>query len=103
MPKQDDPRSHDAWASLRFAIVGPLLASPPRERGELRAQRAVVDLASDANDRAAEEGFVGVELGFDFAAGYPAELLDDLVALIVRHGQRGGDADARAAAGPGPF
>ena len=37
MRKPDDPRSHDAWASLRFAIVGPLLASPPRERGELRS------------------------------------------------------------------
>ena len=43
MPKRDEPRSHDAWASLRFAIVGPLLASPPRERGELRS--ALEDLA----------------------------------------------------------
>ncbi len=43
MPKRDEPRSHDAWASLRFAIVGPLLASPPRERGELRS--ALADLA----------------------------------------------------------
>jgi transposase InsO family protein len=37
MAKRDETRSHDAWASLRFAIVGPLLASPPRERGELRS------------------------------------------------------------------
>jgi hypothetical protein len=43
MRKPDDPRSHEAWASLRFAIVGPLLASPPRERGELR--RALEELA----------------------------------------------------------
>jgi len=43
MPKRDEPRSHDAWASLRFAIVGPLLASPPRERGALRS--AFEDLA----------------------------------------------------------
>ena len=43
MSKRDEPRSHDAWASLRFAIVGPLLASPPRERGALR--RALEELA----------------------------------------------------------
>ena len=43
MPKRDEPRSHDAWASLRFAIVGPLLACPSRERGELRS--ALADLA----------------------------------------------------------
>jgi hypothetical protein len=43
MSKRDEPRSHDAWASLRFAIVGPLLACPPRERGEL--QRALEELA----------------------------------------------------------
>jgi hypothetical protein len=30
-------RSRDGWARLRFAIVGPLLASPPR-RGELQAE-----------------------------------------------------------------
>ncbi len=46
MPKRDEPRSHDAWASLRFAIVGPLLASPPRERGELRS--ALQDLAGQS-------------------------------------------------------
>ena len=46
MPKRDEPRSHDAWASLRFAIVGPLLASPPRERGELRS--ALEDLAGQS-------------------------------------------------------
>ena len=46
MPKRDEPRSHDAWASLRFAIVGPLLASPPRERGELRS--ALADLAGQS-------------------------------------------------------
>ena len=43
MPKRDEPRSHDAWASLRFAVVGPLLACPPGERGEL--QRALAELA----------------------------------------------------------
>ncbi|MEN8183976.1 MAG: DDE-type integrase/transposase/recombinase [Myxococcota bacterium] len=43
MPKREEPRSHDAWASLRFAIVGPLLACPPGERGALR--RALADLA----------------------------------------------------------
>jgi transposase InsO family protein len=46
MPKRDEPRSHDAWASLRFAIVGPLLACPPRERGEL--QSALADLAGQS-------------------------------------------------------
>jgi transposase InsO family protein len=35
-------RSHDRWAQLRFAIVGPLLAAPPA-RGELQA--ALVALA----------------------------------------------------------
>jgi putative transposase len=35
MPRRDEPQPHDAWASLRFAIVGPLLARPPGERGEL--------------------------------------------------------------------
>ena len=46
MPKQDEPRTHDAWASLRFAIVGPLLASPPGERGALRS--ALADLAGQS-------------------------------------------------------
>ena len=46
MTKRDEPRPHDAWASLRFAIVGPLLASPPRERGELRC--ALEDLAQQS-------------------------------------------------------
>ena len=35
MPKRDEPQPHDAWARFRFAIVGPLLACPPRERGAL--------------------------------------------------------------------
>ena len=35
MSKREGPRLHEAWARLRFAIIGPLLASPP-ERGELR-------------------------------------------------------------------
>jgi putative transposase len=35
-------RSHDRWAQLRFAVVGPLLAAPP-SRGELQA--ALVALA----------------------------------------------------------
>jgi len=43
MSKRDEPRSHEAWARLRFAVVGPLLASPPRERGAL--QRALEALA----------------------------------------------------------
>ncbi len=46
MPKQDETRSNDAWASLRFAIVGPLLASPPRAHGELRS--ALQDLAGQS-------------------------------------------------------
>jgi transposase InsO family protein len=33
----DDVRSSERWARLRFAIVGPLLAAPP-ERGELRGE-----------------------------------------------------------------
>jgi transposase InsO family protein len=37
MTKREEPQPHDAWASLRFAIVGPLLARPPGERGVLRS------------------------------------------------------------------
>jgi transposase InsO family protein len=33
---RDDDRVHDRWAELRFSIVGPLLAAPPK-RGELCA------------------------------------------------------------------
>lgn len=36
MTRPDAVRSHERWAHLRFAIVGPLLASPPAP-GELRA------------------------------------------------------------------
>ena len=43
MPKQEKPQPHDAWASFRFAIVGPLLARPPGERGALL--RALTQLA----------------------------------------------------------
>ncbi len=43
MPKREEPQSHDAWASFRFAIVGPLLARPPSARGELL--RALFQLA----------------------------------------------------------
>ena len=43
MPKQEKPQPHDAWASFRFAIVGPLLARPPGERGALL--RALAQLA----------------------------------------------------------
>lgn len=43
MSKPGRARPHDAWASFRFAVVGPLLASPPAERGELR--RAIAHLA----------------------------------------------------------
>ncbi len=39
MTCQDAVRSHERWAHLRFAIVGPLLASPPVP-GELRAALA---------------------------------------------------------------
>jgi transposase InsO family protein len=44
MPMADDPSSsHDRWARLRFAIIGPLLAAPPR-RGQLEAAlRALAD------------------------------------------------------------
>lgn len=37
MSSEDDPRSHERWAHLRFSIVGGLLASPA-ERGELRRE-----------------------------------------------------------------
>ncbi|MCP4966738.1 MAG: DDE-type integrase/transposase/recombinase [bacterium] len=37
MSEDRDERSHDLWARLRFAIVGPLLAAPPR-RGQLQSQ-----------------------------------------------------------------
>ena len=43
MPKREEPQPHDAWASLRFAIVGPLLARPAGERGALL--RALTQLA----------------------------------------------------------
>lgn len=36
MTKRKTDRPHDAWASFRFAVVGPLLASPPQGRGELK-------------------------------------------------------------------
>lgn len=42
MTRQDEVCSHERWAHLRFAIVGPLLASPPAP-GELRA--ALAELA----------------------------------------------------------
>lgn len=42
MTHQDAVCTHERWAHLRFAIVGPLLASPPAA-GELRA--ALADLA----------------------------------------------------------
>jgi transposase InsO family protein len=35
MSDSKPPRSHDRWAHLRFAIIGPLLAAPPAH-GELR-------------------------------------------------------------------
>ena len=43
MSKQEKPHPHDAWASFRFAIVGPLLARPPGARGALL--RALTQLA----------------------------------------------------------
>ena len=39
MTRQDAVRTHERWAHLRFAIVGPLLACPPAP-GELRATLA---------------------------------------------------------------
>lgn len=37
MSEDRDERSHELWARLRFAIVGPLLAAPPA-RGQLQAE-----------------------------------------------------------------
>ena len=37
MSASQTPSTHDRWAQLRFAVVGPLLAAPP-PRGELRAR-----------------------------------------------------------------
>lgn len=37
MSEDRDERSHDLWARLRFAIVGPLLAAPPG-RGQLQSE-----------------------------------------------------------------
>ena len=34
-------RSHDLWAQLRFAVVGPLLAAPP-QKGELKSALAAL-------------------------------------------------------------
>jgi len=39
MPREHAVRSHERWAHLRFAVVGPLLASPPAA-GELKAELA---------------------------------------------------------------
>ncbi len=39
MSDDERDRSRDGWARLRFAVVGPLLASPPR-RGELQEEIA---------------------------------------------------------------
>jgi len=36
MPMGKHARPHAAWASFRFAVVGPLLACPPERRGELK-------------------------------------------------------------------
>jgi len=43
MTKDDETGRHDAWARLRFSIVGPLLAAPP-SRGRLKA--ALQDLSN---------------------------------------------------------
>ena len=37
MTKDDETGRHDAWARLRFSIVGPLLAAPP-SRGQLKTE-----------------------------------------------------------------
>ena len=37
MPHEHEVRSHERWAHLRFAVVGPLLASPPAA-GELQTE-----------------------------------------------------------------
>jgi transposase InsO family protein len=37
MSNDQEERSHERWAHLRFAIVGPLLAAPPK-RGELQSE-----------------------------------------------------------------
>ncbi len=37
MTKDDEAGRHDAWARLRFSIVGPLLAAPPSQ-GQLKAE-----------------------------------------------------------------
>jgi putative transposase len=39
MAREDAVRSHERWAHLRFAVVGPLLASPPAA-GELKTELA---------------------------------------------------------------
>lgn len=39
MPHEQTVRSHERWAHLRFAVVGPLLASPP-DPGQLQEQLA---------------------------------------------------------------
>jgi putative transposase len=36
MTTDHDPQKADRWARLRFAIIGPLLATPPSSPGELR-------------------------------------------------------------------
>ena len=51
---------HDAWARLRFAVVGPLLSSPPA-RGELR--EAIAQLA----ERSWRQPVTGEDVRFAFS------------------------------------
>jgi transposase InsO family protein len=42
MTDDKEPSRHQRWAALRFAVVGPLLAAPPTERGALAAALAAL-------------------------------------------------------------
>lgn len=44
MTEETESSRHGKWARLRFGVVGPLLAAPPAERGDLAA--AIVELAA---------------------------------------------------------
>ena len=81
MSKRHDQRERDRWARLRFAIVGPLLAAPPKP-GELYA--ALLELSArhwQHPDRAQS-----VQFGLSTIRRwyYAARKVDDHVAVLRR-------------------
>jgi hypothetical protein len=81
MSKRNDPRDHDRWARLRFAIVGPLLAAPP-EPGGLRA--ALLELSTRQWQHPERAQSVRFGLSTIRRWYYAARKGDDPVALLKR-------------------